>query len=121
MTDSSVSPSTYTITPGIVAAPSFSPPGGTYISTQNVTITTTISGASIRYTLDGTNPTPTSGILYTVPVPVSSNKTIKAIAYQSGMTDSAVTSAAYVIDGATITRREYIWMGGRIIAIETIP
>jgi hypothetical protein len=46
--------------------------------------------------------------------------TIKAIAYASGMTDSPVTSASYVIQGSTSTRREHIRVGGRVIAIENI-
>ena len=112
MSDSAVTSSTYTITPGVVAAPSFSPAGGTYSSNQNVTITSTTGGATIRYTTDGTNPTSTTGIVYTGPVSVSSNTTIKAIAYNTGMTDSQVTSASYVIQGATSTTREYIRVGG---------
>jgi hypothetical protein len=56
-----------------------------------------------------------------VPVPVSSSTTIKAIAYASGMTDSPVTPVSYVIQGITSTQREYIRVGGRVIAIENIP
>ena len=43
---------------GTVATPTFSPPGGTYTTTQSVTLATTTAGASIRYTLDGSTPTP---------------------------------------------------------------
>jgi hypothetical protein len=121
MPDSAVTSSTYTITPGVAAAPGFSPAGGTYSSSQNVTITSTTTGAAIRYTTNGTDPTSTTGTVYTGPVPVSSNTTIKAIAYASGMTDSQITSATYVIQGATSTVREYIRLGGRVVAIEQIP
>jgi hypothetical protein len=41
---------------GAVAAPTFSPAGGTYTSAQSVTISTTTGGASIRYTTDGSTP-----------------------------------------------------------------
>ncbi|HVX29521.1 MAG TPA: chitobiase/beta-hexosaminidase C-terminal domain-containing protein, partial [Nitrolancea sp.] len=78
-----------------VAAPTFTPGGGTYSSTQTVTIGTTTAGASIRYTVDGSSPSETSGTLYTGPVVVGSNTTLKAIAYKSGMSDSPVTSATY--------------------------
>lgn len=118
MADSAVTSSTYTITPGVVASPTFSPAGGTYSSNQNVTISSTTAGNTIRYTTDGTNPTQSAGTVYAGPVPVSSNMTIKAIAFKTGMTDSPVTSATYVIQGATSTQREYIWIGGRVIAIE---
>lgn len=80
-----------------VAAPQFSPGGGTYTSTQNVTITTSTSGATIRYTTDGSTPTSTSGTVYSSAVAISSTTTLKAIAYKSGMTDSSVTSEVYTI------------------------
>jgi hypothetical protein len=83
---------------GTVAAPSFSPAGGTYTSAQSVTISSTTSGASIRYTLDGSTPTSTTGTVYSGAVTIGSTATLKAIAYKSGMTDSSVTSATYTIN-----------------------
>ncbi len=100
MTDSSVTSATYTISaspPPQVAAPTFSPVAGSYSSAQNVTIASITSGASIRYTTNGTTPTSTTGTLYAGPVAVSVTQTLKAIAYKSGMTDSTVASAAYTI------------------------
>ncbi|HTB80974.1 MAG TPA: chitobiase/beta-hexosaminidase C-terminal domain-containing protein, partial [Opitutaceae bacterium] len=79
-------------------APSFSPAGGTYTTTQTVTISTTTGGASIRYTTDGSTPSETAGTLYSSPVSVSSSETLTAIAYESGFTDSSVTSASYTIN-----------------------
>jgi len=84
-----------------VATPTFSPPAGTYAGTQLVAISTTTSGASIRYTTDGSTPTSSVGTVYSAPVSVSSSLTLKAIAYKAGMTDSAVASAAYVISGGS--------------------
>ena len=40
-----------------VATPTFSPNSGVYSEAQNVTISCTTAGATIHYTLDGTNPT----------------------------------------------------------------
>ncbi len=91
-TDSPISSATYTIA---VAAPTFSPAAGNYSSAQNITISSATSGASIRYTTDGSTPSETAGTLYSGPVNVSSNLTLKAIAYQSGLADSSVSSAAY--------------------------
>jgi hypothetical protein len=87
------------------ATPTFSPGGGTYSSAQSVTLSTTTSGANIRYTTDGSTPTETAGILYSGPVTVSSSMTLRAVAYASGFADSAVASATYTIGsgGVTIT------------------
>jgi hypothetical protein len=84
--------------PPQVAAPVFSPGGGTYASAQNVTISSSTSGASIRYTLDGSTPSETAGTLYSGPVNISNTATLKAIAYASGDTDSLVTSGSYTIN-----------------------
>ncbi len=83
---------------GTVSAPGFNPGGGTYGSAQNVSITTSTSGASIRYTTDGSTPSETTGTLYSSAVNISATATLKAIAFKSGMTDSAVTSATYTIN-----------------------
>ena len=52
-------------TPQTVVAPAFAPDGGNnFTSSVEVTITTTTTGASIRYTTDGSAPTDTDGLLY---------------------------------------------------------
>ncbi|MEK0314597.1 chitobiase/beta-hexosaminidase C-terminal domain-containing protein [Cohnella sp. 56] len=102
MTDSAVATAAYTINSGDqrAATPTFSPAAGTYTSAQSVTIGTATSGAAIRYTTDGSTPTSAS-TLYTGAINVASTQTIKAIAIKSGMTDSAVATAAYTIGGGS--------------------
>jgi len=85
-----------TSTAATAAAPTFSPAGGTYIEAQSVTISSATEGATIYYTLDGSTPT-TSSTKYTGPITISENKTLKAIATSSGMNNSAVNSADYII------------------------
>jgi hypothetical protein len=80
-----------------VAAPSFNYAGGTYPVSKTITITSATSGATIRYTTDGSTPTSTTGTVYTAPVALTTTSTLKAIAYKSGMPDSSVTSALYTI------------------------
>ncbi|MCD1257275.1 family 16 glycosylhydrolase [Paenibacillus athensensis] len=82
---------------GQVAAPTFSPGGGTYTSAQSVTLSSSTSGATIKYTTDGSTPTSASAT-YSGAINVASSQTIKAIAVKSGMTDSAVASASYTIN-----------------------
>ncbi|HYC72511.1 MAG TPA: chondroitinase-B domain-containing protein [Opitutaceae bacterium] len=82
---------------GTVAAPAFSPGGGSYAAAPSVTIASGTAGASIRYTLDGSMPTASSGTPYSGPVTISATATLKAVAYKAGMSDSPVTSADYTI------------------------
>ena len=78
--------------PGHVAPPAFSPAPGTYASRRSVTLTSGTAGASFRYTLDGTTPTPTAGTLYSGAIAVNSTATLKAIAYKAGMADSSLSA-----------------------------
>ncbi len=98
--DSAVTSGQYTINLPVTAAPVFSPAAGTYQSTQTVKITSTTSGATIRYTTDGSTPTSTHGTVYSGPVKISATTTLKAIAYKTGCLDSAVAAAAFVIQAA---------------------
>ncbi len=100
--DSAIGSATYTIT-GTVAAPTFSPAAGTYTSAQSVTISCALNGAIIRYTVNGSSPTPTSGTIYTTPVSISSTSTIRAIAYKADWFDSSVAQAIYTITGTVPT------------------
>lgn len=81
---------------GIVEDPTFTPPAGTYATAQDVVIASTTPGAEIFYSLDGSNPTDAS-TPYTGPISVTTNTTIKAIAYKTGWVESNVVSAEYII------------------------
>ena len=91
--DSDVATATYTLK---AITPTFSPPAGTYSTTQMITISNGMDIGNIYYTLDGTIPDEAS-TLYTGPVTVSTTETIKAIANVSGMLDSDVGTAVYTI------------------------
>jgi Chitobiase/beta-hexosaminidase C-terminal domain len=80
------------------ATPTFSPVAGTYTGTQSVTITS--AGAdTIYFTTDGSTPT-TSSTVYSGPVSVAVSETLKALAVKAGFNNSAIGSAAYVINAA---------------------
>jgi hypothetical protein len=92
-----VVPVTLTVTTTAAAAtPLFTPPGGSYSTTQSVTIKDGTRGAAIYYTLDGTIPT-TASKVYSVPISVAATETIKAIAVAPGYATSAVGTAVYTI------------------------
>ena len=75
-----------------VSAPTFS--GETqFTETTQVTMSAE-SGATIRYTLDGSTPTASTGQVYSSPVTLSATTTVKAVAVKDGVT-SSVTSRTY--------------------------
>jgi hypothetical protein len=84
-------------TQSLAATPTISPAAGTYSSAQSVTISDTTPGATIYYTTNGVTPT-TSSSAYATPIPVSSSETVEAIAAAVGYANSAITSAAYIIN-----------------------
>ncbi|MCK4796308.1 MAG: chitobiase/beta-hexosaminidase C-terminal domain-containing protein [Spirochaetes bacterium] len=100
MSDSTVLSDTYTIT-GTVATPIFSPSGGVYVSAHTVTISTTTTGATIKYTTDGSTPSSTNGIVYSSSILVSSTTTLKAFAYKTDWDDSLIASETYILCSTT--------------------
>jgi N-acetylneuraminic acid mutarotase len=92
---SAATTATYTIVPP-AATPTFSPAGGTYASSQSVTLADSTSGATIYYTTNGTTPT-TGSTQYTGAITVSSTEMIQAIAVASGLSNSTMASATYTI------------------------
>ena len=72
-------------------APSFDPDGGAF-TTDNLSVEISAeTGATIRYTLDGSNPTATSGSVYESPIIISETKTVKAIAIKDGLVTGVVS------------------------------
>ncbi|WP_353069208.1 chitobiase/beta-hexosaminidase C-terminal domain-containing protein [Tunturibacter empetritectus] len=83
------------------ASPTFSPPSGSYTTTQNIALSDTTSGAAIYYTMDGTTPT-TSSSVYSNPIAVNAGTTttFEALGVAPSGLQSAVTTATYVISAA---------------------
>lgn len=80
-----------------VATPTFTPAEGTYTEAQDVTITCATEGATIYYTLDGTNPTVNS-TAYTAAIAIDDTTTVKAFAVKEGLNDSDIATAVYNIN-----------------------
>ncbi len=80
----------------VVAIPTFTPAAGTYYEAQTVSIACATEGATIHYTLDGSNPTEASPV-YSTPLTISETTTVKAIAMKDGYDNSAVAEATYTI------------------------
>ncbi len=94
---------------GGVATPTFNPPAGAFTQPVNVAISTTTPGATIRYTIDGTEPTASSTV-YNTPINISSTTTVKAKAWADGLNPSMTATAAYmfpvVIENLTQLRQQ---------------
>ncbi|WP_162463206.1 chitobiase/beta-hexosaminidase C-terminal domain-containing protein [Paenibacillus psychroresistens] len=93
--DSAVASRDYTIA---VAAPSFDHGSGAVSSGTPVTITTVTAGAVIRYTTNNTKPTSTSTIFNSSsPIQITSDTTIRAIAFKANLADSSEITVAYTL------------------------
>lgn len=93
---------------GTVATPNASPGTGTYSGTQPVTLTTSTSGATICFTVSGSNPSAATpgtcdagSTTYTTAVSISATTTLKALATKSGAINSSVATWTYTINSGT--------------------
>ncbi len=76
--------------------PTISPNGGSYVGDTTVALATATPGATIYYTIDGTDPT-TSSNVYVNAFILTVDTTVKAFATAPGFLDSAIASAAFTI------------------------
>ncbi len=100
-TNSALASANYTLQ---AAPPTMNPPGGTYVGSQSVTLSTTTTAATIWYTTDGSTPTGSApSIRYNVgdsstPIAVTTSGTvINAITVDDGMANSSVATATYTL------------------------
>jgi alpha-tubulin suppressor-like RCC1 family protein len=85
-----------------VPVPSMTPLTGHYASAQFITLASATPGASIRYTLDGSEPSSASP-LYGAPFQVVGSMTVKAKAFKNGWSTSHSAAGSYWIDAGTLT------------------
>ncbi len=79
-----------------VATPTFSVHEGPVPAGTEVSLACGTEGATIYYTIDGTNPSAAS-LVYSAPIVVNESLTINAIAVKEGMDDSVVATASYTV------------------------
>lgn len=84
-------------TEGYTNRPSISPQAGFYNSSVDVTINTEDDNATIRYTLDGSEPT-TNSTRYTSPFRITSTKSLKARSFVPGKIPGESSTSTYLIN-----------------------
>ncbi len=86
---------------GLAADPQASVQSGLFNRPFSLTLSTPTPGASIRYTLDGSEPTPVSGVLYTGPIGVAGSAgkagvNVRAVAFRGDLLGSHVITHSYI-------------------------
>ncbi|ALS99737.1 chitobiase/beta-hexosaminidase C-terminal domain-containing protein [Lacimicrobium alkaliphilum] len=79
-----------------VGKPIINPTSGTYTGSKTIEISSATAGANIYFTTNGANPT-TSSSQYTAPIVITTNTTLKAKAFKSGLTSSSIATEEYTI------------------------
>ncbi len=82
--------------PMIVADTRFSIDRGFYDEPFEVEITTETPDATIRYTTDGSPPSPTEGTVYDGPVRIERTTPLRAIAYKDGLDSTNIDTQTYI-------------------------
>ena len=95
-----------TVTTETYSSPACEMPQISISTTGAVTISCPTEGATIRYTTNGTDPTESTGTVYSGTFSVSNLTTVKAIAYKANHTTSAIATNEYLTSGTS---------GGKVI------
>ena len=88
-----------------VETPSISPTSGSYAAGQQITITSPTPGATITYTLDGSEPLLAGNVLAPGQTITAGNFTLKVKAWKTNAAPSAVSTATYTVTGTVAARR----------------
>lgn len=90
--------------PGLVADTKFTLDRGFYLDPVTTALSCTTPGAVIRYTLDGTTPTASTGTVYSAPVTLSKTTSLRAAAFVNGFIPSSVDTQTYVFPAQTVSQ-----------------
>jgi alpha-tubulin suppressor-like RCC1 family protein len=107
----------YQIALGTAATPTFDPPPGTYTGPRTVVLSTVTTGATIRYTLDGSEPT-TASPQYSAPLLLTGTASLKAKAFRSGYAPSATATGSY--DLGSVAAPSFSPPGGSYAVAQTV-
>jgi hypothetical protein len=89
---------------GPVAALNFSVIRGIYSAPFQLQISSATPGATIRYTTNGSTPSPTRGTVYTGPLSISSTTVLRAMAYKEDYDPTPVSTHTYLFPDDVIVQ-----------------
>jgi hypothetical protein len=92
-----------------VSTPAADQDAGLLRTSASVVLSDATSGASMHYTIDGATPTCSTGTVYTGPVTIASNLTLKAIGCKTSYADSGLLSLAFTTRDPIV---RYVKAGG---------
>lgn len=81
---------------GFVGDTSFNIDRGFFEDPFALEVTSSTEGAEIRYTLDGSPPSPTRGMIYTGPIQVTGTTVVRAMAHKAGLRPTNVDTQTYL-------------------------
>ena len=102
-TSSGIADASYAIAETRAADPVLSPSTGRWKTQRMIRITTPTAGASIHFTTDGTEPTPSSpAVAANGDFLVNRGLALKVKAFRSGLSDSGVAKGSYLVTGQLV-------------------
>ncbi|MBN1306493.1 MAG: CotH kinase family protein [Chitinispirillaceae bacterium] len=96
-------PNPENLPPNMIGDVVFSEPSMTFKGQLSITMSTTITGAEIRYTVDGSLPTAASTPYDGTPVAVSATTQLRAAAFKDGASSGRPSTAIYVARSIDVT------------------
>ncbi len=95
--DSDTAAASYTVVETVAGEPTFFPlTGTTATNSLSVTLVCVTPGATVRYTLDGSEPSGES-LVYVGAITLTQSATVKAKAFKAGLADSTTAAATYTV------------------------
>jgi hypothetical protein len=81
---------------GLVAPVRFDHERGFYSAAFTLELATSTPGATIRYTTDGSEPTPAQGTVYVAPIQIATTTIVRAAAFKPGFRASPIDTHTYI-------------------------
>ncbi len=105
---------------GVVELPIITPGRGFYDSAIQVVLSNVTAGASIYYTLDGSEPNESS-TPYSSPISISTTKNLRVRAYKSGWKTTYPKTDTYIFTGDVVTQSQQTYYINGTAASSTDP